>query len=157
MVNVSLLWTQLLSLFQKRDSRVCVATRPIPRSRLRVSFLSLLRAFFFVALSPARVWNFRKLTPCGLLRTLHTGSKNSTNVLQGLQEARDPKSYAVQNREGVFVRARYAKFLPFFSFGIIFTRARMNFYGEATGREGPYLQKLRECSSWDLEACNKTG
>jgi len=31
-----------------------------------------------------------------------------------MQEARDPKSDAVQNREGVFVRARYAKFLPFF-------------------------------------------
>lgn len=31
-----------------------------------------------------------------------------------MQEARDPKSDAIQNREGVFVRARYAKFSHFF-------------------------------------------
>lgn len=36
---------------------------------------------------------------------------------------------------------------PIFFPRLYFTRARMNFYGEATGREGPYLQKLRECSS----------
>lgn len=103
----------------------------ILRSRLGVSFLFLIRARTNFSTSAKRLWiisgslarNFRKLTPRGLFRTSYTDSKNSTNVLQGMQEARDPKSDAVQNREGVFVRARYAKFLPFFCV-VVVKRAR---------------------------------
>ncbi len=103
----------------------------ILRSRLGVSFLFLMRARTNFPTSAKRLWiisgslarNFRKLTPRGLFRTSYTDSKNSTNVLQGMQEARDPKSDAVQNREGVFVRARYAKFLPFFCV-VVVKRAR---------------------------------
>jgi hypothetical protein len=82
------------------------------RVRARIAVLSL----FFLNRARARILRKKSETDPRLpLPNITIGSQNSTNVLQRVQKACRSKSYAIQNRKGVFIRARYAKF-SFFSF-----------------------------------------